>query len=286
MDTTNRKLTLTDNLLVLVSLVALLGLLVGPWPTVGALAQLGFAVAIEEGLHSWVTVLYRVQSVGIYIYGYGLAIAATALSVLALFSGRVRQLLPPVLWLVFGVLGLVLPTIQWILVSRFSEGSVGITVWGWWLWAASFVIMIVLSANKISAARGTSPDSPGAQEREGSAVIESAGEKGGRGCLVALILVITAITATILLVRPGVFTIQPIGAVPDGVTFIYHSRNPEMSFFSSPDSLCLKTQGSVSLLCRGTALAAANDLTDRIIIKLPYIHWAYLQSTGGREFER
>jgi hypothetical protein len=87
------------------------------------------------------------------------------------------------------------------------------------------------------------------------------------------------------LLRPGVFTIQPIGALPEGVTFIYHSRGPQMSFFSSPDGLCLEMQGSVSLLCRGTTLSAASNLTDRILVRLPYSHWAYLQSTGGMEFE-
>lgn len=89
-----------------------------------------------------------------------------------------------------------------------------------------------------------------------------------------------------VIVRPGVFTIQPIGAIPDGITFVYHSRNPEMPFFSSPDGICLEIQGGVSLLCRGTVLAASKDLTDRIILRLPYIHWAYLLSTGGREFDR
>ena len=88
-----------------------------------------------------------------------------------------------------------------------------------------------------------------------------------------------------ILIRPGVFTIQPIGAIPDGITFIYHSRNPKMPFFSSPDGLCLEIQGYVSLLCRAGALTAVDDLSDRIILRLPYSRWAYLRSTGGQEFE-
>lgn len=88
-----------------------------------------------------------------------------------------------------------------------------------------------------------------------------------------------------MLVRPGIFTIQPIGAMPEGITIVYHSRNPEMSFFSSPDSMCLEMQGSVSLLCRGMAISASDELADRIILRLPYSHWAYLRSTGGMEFE-
>ena len=102
--------------------------------------------------------------------------------------------------------------------------------------------------------------------------------------MIILVSICTAIAWFII--QPGVFTIQPIGALPDGVTFIYHSRNPEMPFFSSPDGLCLQTQGSVTLLCRAAAISATSKLGDRIIIKLPYIRWAYLQSTGGREFER
>ena len=89
-----------------------------------------------------------------------------------------------------------------------------------------------------------------------------------------------------VLIRPGVFIVQPIGAIPDGITFVYHSRNQEMSFFSSPDGLCLKIQGSVNLLCRAAGIAAIEELSDRIIFRLPYSRWAYLRSTGGIEFEQ
>lgn len=107
---------------------------------------------------------------------------------------------------------------------------------------------------------------------------------GRRFAVIALVVVVFIVAW--FLIRPGVFTVQPIGALPEGVTFIYHSRNSEMPFFSSPDGLCLKIQGSVTLLCRTTALSAVDELTDRIVIRLPYSRWAYLQSTGGREFEQ
>jgi hypothetical protein len=110
-------------------------------------------------------------------------------------------------------------------------------------------------------------------------------KKGKGGCLIIFSMLAIAIVIAWFLIRPGVFTIQPIGALPEGVTFIYHSRNPEMPFFSSPDGLCLKMQGSVTLLCRAASLSAVGELSDRIIIKLPYNRWAYLQSTGGVEFE-
>ncbi len=103
---------------------------------------------------------------------------------------------------------------------------------------------------------------------------------------ITLLVIGLALVGLWVLVRPGVFTVQPIGALPEGATVIYHSRNPEMPFFSSPDGLCLEIQGSVTLLCRAAGLGAVDELADRIVIRLPYVHFAYLQSTGGAEFEQ
>lgn len=103
---------------------------------------------------------------------------------------------------------------------------------------------------------------------------------------IILAVAVIALLGIWFLVRPGVFTVQPIGAIPEGVTIIYHSRGPEMPVFSSPDGLCLQMQGSVSLLCRGAALAGGEQLLDREILRLPYSHSAYLRSTGGMEFDR
>lgn len=120
---------------------------------------------------------------------------------------------------------------------------------------------------------------------EEAELLPSEPEKSRRGVYI-LIGIAAILIIGFLLLKPGVFTVQPIGALPEGITFIYHSRNPEMPFFSSPDGLCLEMQGSVSLLCRGMALGAVEELTDRIIVRLPYVHWAYLRSTGGLEFEQ
>lgn len=103
-----------------------------------------------------------------------------------------------------------------------------------------------------------------------------------------IVLVITITILFIILwavIRPGVFTIQPIGALPEGITIIYYSRGTQIPLFSSPDGLCLQIQGSVSLLCRMMAINSFSEIADRIIFRLPYSHWAYLQSTGGLEFE-
>lgn len=110
-------------------------------------------------------------------------------------------------------------------------------------------------------------------------------QKSRKGLYITIAVIVLIILAWVV-IKPGVFTIQPIGALPDGITLIYHSRSSQMPFFSSPDGLCLQMQGSVSLLCRGAAMAAVEELADRIIIRLPYIHQAYLLSTGGKEFDR
>lgn len=115
--------------------------------------------------------------------------------------------------------------------------------------------------------------------------IKTIPSRSHKGIYIAIMFIAIIVIAWIL-IRPGVFTIQPIGALPEGITIIYHSRGSEMPFFSSPDGMCLQIQGSVSLLCRGVALSASTELLDRVIIKLPYSHWAYLKSTGGLEFDR
>jgi hypothetical protein len=88
-----------------------------------------------------------------------------------------------------------------------------------------------------------------------------------------------------VIVRPGVFTIQPNDALPEGITILYTTRTAGIPLFSSPEGLCLALEGTVTAACRATALNAAKDLDDRILLKLPYNHWAYLQSTGGLEFD-
>ncbi len=81
----------------------------------------------------------------------------------------------------------------------------------------------------------------------------------------------------------GFYTVQPIGALPEGATAIVW-RNSGEPFFNSADALCLERTGGVSLMCRAMAMGQAP--TDRIIIRLPYLHFAYTISTGGKEFER
>jgi len=81
----------------------------------------------------------------------------------------------------------------------------------------------------------------------------------------------------------GLYTIQPIGALPGGRTLVVWRAAGE-PFFNSPDAVCLQRVGGVSLMCR--AIAMGQGPLDRIVIRLPYMEWAYLASTGGRKFHR
>ncbi|MFI3035268.1 hypothetical protein [Atlantibacter hermannii] len=80
------------------------------------------------------------------------------------------------------------------------------------------------------------------------------------------------------------FSIQPIGAIPDGVTVVMW-RKDGMKLFDSPDGICLRRVGSVSLMCRAMAMGNITDKTE-IIFKLPYIEKAYMLSTEGKKFDR
>ena len=104
--------------------------------------------------------------------------------------------------------------------------------------------------------------------------------------VLSLIGILAVLVAAWWIVSPGVFTVHPMGALPQGVTVIYYGRGPEIPFFASPDGLCLQRQGSVSLWCRLGAMLGMAALKDRIIVRLPYSQTAYLWSTGGQTFDR
>lgn len=98
-----------------------------------------------------------------------------------------------------------------------------------------------------------------------------------------------AVLIAVAYVGTGFVVIQPIGALPDGVTFwtwrMQYAAG-RFEFVESPDSLCLKVQAGVSLLCRMSALSAVVGNKGRIILRLPYSDTLYLISTGGARFDR
>lgn len=79
------------------------------------------------------------------------------------------------------------------------------------------------------------------------------------------------------------FVVPPIGAIPEGRTVVMLRLN-KTNFIDSPDAMCVRVQGGVSLLCRGVTIAAVVEKTT-ILARLPYIDWLYLISTDGNRFE-
>jgi hypothetical protein len=78
------------------------------------------------------------------------------------------------------------------------------------------------------------------------------------------------------------FVVQPIGAVPEGRTLLILRPN-NSKLIDSADSMCVRIQESVNLLCRGMAMAAvANNA--KILARLPYSRTLYMLSTGGVEY--
>ncbi len=83
-----------------------------------------------------------------------------------------------------------------------------------------------------------------------------------------------------------IFVIQPIGAIPEGVTIITNRRE-KTKFIDSADAICLREFGQVNLLCRvGVMGGIAKGENGKIYGRLPYMRSLYLWSTGGKEFDR
>lgn len=97
-------------------------------------------------------------------------------------------------------------------------------------------------------------------------------------------LVAIAVTLIVIYTQITLFVIPPIGAVPEGKTVVITRLN-KTEFIDSPDAMCERIQGGVSLLCRGMVMGAVvNKAT--ILARLPYSSWLYSISTGGKTYER
>jgi len=100
-----------------------------------------------------------------------------------------------------------------------------------------------------------------------------------------LIWIILIVLVVIFYFTVGFIAIQPIGAIPDGVTLVVLRLGTQIKFFDSPDAICERTMAGVSLLCRAMAMGAlAKNST--ILFKLPYIPTFYLFSTGGAAYDK
>ena len=99
-----------------------------------------------------------------------------------------------------------------------------------------------------------------------------------------LSLIILAVVVVIAYTQLTLFIIPPIGALPEGKTVVILRLN-KTNFIDSPDALCVRTQGGVSLLCRGVMMGGVLEKS-KIIMRLPYSESLYLMSTNGKTYSR
>ena len=97
-------------------------------------------------------------------------------------------------------------------------------------------------------------------------------------------LVIAAVVLIVGYTQLTLFVVPPIGALPEGRTVVIMRLN-KTEFIDSPDAMCERIQGGVSLLCRGMVMGAVMK-NATILAKLPYSSWLYSVSTGGKSYDR
>lgn len=82
------------------------------------------------------------------------------------------------------------------------------------------------------------------------------------------VLLVLLVGTTVWIAGVRVIVIQPIGALPEGVTAVVAGiRGPNL--IDSPDAICNRTMGGVSLMCRGMAAARISQ-EGVILLRLPY----------------
>lgn len=100
--------------------------------------------------------------------------------------------------------------------------------------------------------------------------------------IIALIILVVAFIT--IYTQISLFVIPPIGALPEGKTIVITRLN-KSKFIDSPDAMCERIQGGVSLLCRGMVMGVVvNKAT--ILARLPYSSLLYSISTGGKSYDR
>lgn len=95
-----------------------------------------------------------------------------------------------------------------------------------------------------------------------------------------LIIICSIIVAIVCYTQFTIFVIPPIGAIPEGKTLVILRLN-KTNFVDSPDAMCERLQGGVSLLCRGVMIGAVINKS-KILMRLPYSKTLYLISTKGK----
>jgi len=101
---------------------------------------------------------------------------------------------------------------------------------------------------------------------------------------ITLSLIVVAVLVVVAYTQLTLFVVPPIGAVPEGKTVVILRLN-KTNFIDSPDALCERIQGGVSLLCRGVIMGRVLEKS-KIIMRLPYSESLYLISTDGKTYSR
>ena len=101
---------------------------------------------------------------------------------------------------------------------------------------------------------------------------------------ITLSLIVIAVVVVVAYTQLTLFVVPPIGAVPEGKTVVILRLN-KTNFIDSPDALCERIQGGVSLLCRGVMIGSVLEKS-KIIMRLPYSESLYLMSTNGKTYSR
>jgi hypothetical protein len=97
-------------------------------------------------------------------------------------------------------------------------------------------------------------------------------------------IVVLVVTSIVIYTQITLFVIPPIGALPEGGTIIITRLN-KIEFIDSPDAMCERIQGGVSLLCRGMVMGAVAK-NSTILTRLPYSSLLYSISTNGKNYDR
>jgi len=92
-------------------------------------------------------------------------------------------------------------------------------------------------------------------------------------------LAILIATSIVIYTQLTIFVVPPVESLPDGMTIVF-PRLCKTSFIDSPDAMCERNAGQVSLLCRGTTVGAVAAKA-RIVARLPYSETLYRISTRG-----
>lgn len=101
-----------------------------------------------------------------------------------------------------------------------------------------------------------------------------------------ILLILIGVLVALFFGLTGIYVVQPIGAIPDGISILYFRPGLNLPYFSSADGFLLENVGSVSLLSRAAAMGQIFGLIeDRIIVRLPYMDFAYRISMKGVSLE-